>query len=84
MMVTKMRVVLVRKKMGHLSPPWTLWICPFWGRQESPWLADFLVHAHIEPPKLTINYTTTLNFEKFHKEECNLEFDETIVIRFKM
>jgi len=31
-----------------------------------------------------MNYTTLLNFEKFHKVEFNLKFDETTTIGFIM
>jgi len=30
--------------------------------------------------KEAVNYTTPLNFEKFHKAKCNRKFNETIAI----
>jgi len=46
-------------------------------------MPNFSIHAQIEPKNMSHElYSTSLNLEKFHKVEFNLEFDETIVVGF--
>jgi len=48
----------------HLSSPWIPCICPFWVRQQSHWLADFLVHAQIKPKNMSYELHNTTKLLK--------------------